>query len=623
LPAAGAAETGEAAAAEKRGVIFTGKYKHSREIFQAIFSLRMKDVKLPIEIWVNGRDMTLCEGVFNPNKMFSSLKISPEAATAPITCRALPNYVKGFASKFYALLSTSFTDAFFMDADNIAVEDITEIFNSPAYARTGSVLWPDLWGDRCRTDRSTNYPGESGFRTHVLWVSHFGGLKWSLQRQRAQEAEAGQMAINLKRHAGLLELGRKMIEDAAFFKIVVNGDKDLFRLTHLMMEDPFYYVPHIPAYSADIKGEKRDSLVHYFGGTPEETPHVIPSNTLTPSYTAATPASVDKTNSTTNTGTAATTNVAGSASKSSPSQATVNKYRGRGSNQQPADRPRPFFFHQLKTRDPDSFRHHLHVADGVRNAASVCVPWRFPPISPSSSAATSTLSKDSSDSTSSRDNMKVRDRGNKRVDSDDAEQPRNRSRSLISDNSYDYTRGRSSSNEVMITNASGDRSGSSDSRSRKRSSLDGRVTADKSSKRKRLRRLKTQSGNPEVRVKGDETAGNKTTTAAVSTASSLVVSASALTSAVARVATDTSKSSSSNIKRDTPNSDNTDDYNGAGIPELVFERNVPGTEEIKLFAARLFAAVDAAWERGGYQYLVDKQGLWLTVCFFLPAVPYC
>ena len=52
----------------------------------------------------------------------------------------MPDSVRGFTSKFYALLATTFTDVVFMDADNLAVRDVTEIFDSAEYQETGELV---------------------------------------------------------------------------------------------------------------------------------------------------------------------------------------------------------------------------------------------------------------------------------------------------------------------------------------------------------------------------------------------------------------------------------------------------------------------------------------------------
>lgn len=232
----------------KRGILYTGKAKHLKDIYQSITAHRMLNVSLPIEVWVIRLDLQMCQ------RTVGQLHL--------VYCYSLPNTIKGFASKYHALLSTKFTDVVFMDADNIAVRDVNIIFDSEGYKRNGLVLWPDLWGDRCRPVQERFLDGYTAFKTHVLWVAGFGGLKWRNIREIAQEAEAGQLAIDVRRHGGLLEVGRKFIEDK-FLSQVVNGDKDIFRLVNLIFNQPFYFVPHIPGFSVN-EANMRDCLVHYF-----------------------------------------------------------------------------------------------------------------------------------------------------------------------------------------------------------------------------------------------------------------------------------------------------------------------------------------------------------------------
>jgi len=232
----------------KRGILYTGKASHLKNIFQSIKSHRMLNVSLPIEVWVIKFDLMKCL------KTVGQLPL--------VHCYTLPNHVRKFASKYHALLSTKLTDVMFMDVDNLAVRDVNIIFESEGYKRDGMVLWPDLWGDRCRAIAAHFPDGYSAYKTHVLWMAGFGGLTWNKERVIAQEAEAGQVAIDVRRHGGLLEVGRQFIEDK-FLAQVVNGDKDIFRLVNLIFQEPFYFVPHIPGYSVNKAG-MRDCLVHYF-----------------------------------------------------------------------------------------------------------------------------------------------------------------------------------------------------------------------------------------------------------------------------------------------------------------------------------------------------------------------
>ena len=341
----------------QRGIVYTGIAVHFHDIFQSIYSIRMMKVSLPVEIWVNDRDHKLCQNIFNrvtfPETLSNStshkhqrrgLRIQNHENLDSVVCMQLPNFVKGFTSKFYSLLYTSFTDALFIDADNIVIGDINSIFDSPAYLSTGSILWPDLWGDRCRSWKEGAQAGDSSYETHVLFVAHFAGLKWVNEREYAQEAETGQMAFDLTRHAGLIDFGRKFIEDEDFLKKVINGDKDIFRFAHIMTGVPFHYVTHFPGYS--FSGHERDCLVHFFDPLPSPSSvQLITDTTLTPASNTS--------SDTSQTPTSASTSIL-----------STTESRGQGV---------PMFFHQLKSRNPNSFRQILRIPNEYRNSPSACI----------------------------------------------------------------------------------------------------------------------------------------------------------------------------------------------------------------------------------------------------------
>jgi hypothetical protein len=101
---------------KRRGVVYTGKDEHFHDVFQSIYSLRLMNVSLPVEVWVNDRDHKLCVSIFTTIRY-------PQGISGGVECYKLPNFVQGFTSKFYALLYTTLTDVLFMDADNIAGGD--------------------------------------------------------------------------------------------------------------------------------------------------------------------------------------------------------------------------------------------------------------------------------------------------------------------------------------------------------------------------------------------------------------------------------------------------------------------------------------------------------------------
>ena len=129
-------------------------------------------------------------------------------------------------------------------------------------------------------------------------------------RQYVQEAETGQIVLNLTRHRGLLRLAMHMIQDQAFFRRIFNGDKDIFRFMFSITGVPFHFNEQLPGVSV-TESMKKDCIVHY---------HREQSTSSGFDY----------------------------------------------------DQP-PLFFHQLKQRDPKSFNRYLLPPVHTRKQASYCV----------------------------------------------------------------------------------------------------------------------------------------------------------------------------------------------------------------------------------------------------------
>ena len=215
------------------------------------------------------------------------------------------------------------------------------------------------------TDRSGFHPGDSSYENHVFFVGNFGGLKWENSRDYAQEAETGQMAFDLSRHSGLLELGRKIIEDNIFLKKPINGDKDIFRFAHLIMGEPFHFVNHFPGYS--FFNHERDCLVHFFGP-------IIPP----PSSSSLSSSPIIMHNKLNN------NNNNNNNSNNSDNDYKKGKYQNNNDNYEDRYNKKynnhfdknyeiPLFFHQLKNREYRSFNQILRVPLAHRKAPSGCL----------------------------------------------------------------------------------------------------------------------------------------------------------------------------------------------------------------------------------------------------------
>lgn len=212
---------------ETRGVLFTGQSVHFRNIYQAIYAIRMRvpvsrseseaGMSLPVEVWVNDYNMPLCRSIFVTGS-------APEHVPGIVQCRGMPNSVTGYSSKLYAMLHTKFEEVLFLDSDQVPVGDVSALFKSNGYKRTGAVLWPDLWGLPC-SERVLEKirAGATAQPTHVMWKARVGGLQWDENdRRHAQEVESGQMVIDLTRHRAVVYIALMLCEDRAFFQVCIN-----------------------------------------------------------------------------------------------------------------------------------------------------------------------------------------------------------------------------------------------------------------------------------------------------------------------------------------------------------------------------------------------------------------
>ena len=257
--------------AASRGIVYTGDYNRLKAIYQSILALRLLNCTLPVEIWVSTKDMPYCENMlisrlrrpgFDDSVEFINSAIDISASTR---CKILPDIIGSYSYKFYAVLSTSFTDVLYLDADNIPLRNVNELFDSKEYKAFGAILWPDKCGERCY-DGSSDLKGFTAYRNHVFFASGLGAMKWiQNDRKYSQEVDSGQILLNMQKHGLIVELARKLMEDDEFITKYVHGDKDLWRLAFLMVGRDFYFVPHSVGLSYSVLHQQRDCITHYFG----------------------------------------------------------------------------------------------------------------------------------------------------------------------------------------------------------------------------------------------------------------------------------------------------------------------------------------------------------------------
>lgn len=220
------------------GIVMT---VHERVLPSAFASIRrLRDVKcsLPIELWFRHDELSV------DNPVLTLLRDE----YGPVLLRQIyDERIHGFNVKIHALYYSEFANVLLLDADNFAVRDPTSLFETPAFLKYGAVFWPDFW-----------HPGNTIFNLHAQ------SLAWELlgiDYVNMMEQESGQILLN--RYSSRLMLERLLYFVTArpnlFEKLqLVWGDKDLFRLAWLQLDQPFHFnAPKVPGLLGVLNRERQ------------------------------------------------------------------------------------------------------------------------------------------------------------------------------------------------------------------------------------------------------------------------------------------------------------------------------------------------------------------------------
>jgi hypothetical protein len=146
----------------------------------------------------------------------------------------------GWELKSYAIVNSRFREVILLDADNVPVVDPSFLFDSPQYAETGALFWPDV--------------------EHIAADNEIWSICGISYRPGAA-VEAGQLVLDKSRCWRELELVRHMNERSDFFYDYLHGDKDTFLLAWLMTGARYAMPERLP------KIVSRTIYQHGFDGT--------------------------------------------------------------------------------------------------------------------------------------------------------------------------------------------------------------------------------------------------------------------------------------------------------------------------------------------------------------------
>lgn len=201
-----------------RGIVIPGGGRYTASTYVAVRTLRHFGCKLPIQIWHLGademppraREIFQGEGV-----LLSDARAHPAAHTH--------KRLNGWEVKAFALLHCPWREVLLLDADNLPLRDVTNVFDEPLYKQHGSLFWPDRgrW-----------------HATHPIWK--LTGLPY---RDEA-EFESGQIVVDRQRCWQELVLANWFNHESAFWYGRIHGDKDTFRLAWRSLGTDYGMIPH-------------------------------------------------------------------------------------------------------------------------------------------------------------------------------------------------------------------------------------------------------------------------------------------------------------------------------------------------------------------------------------------
>ncbi len=202
-----------------RGIVLCGGgVSYFTNAWVCINILRLHGCRLPIELWHLGRtelDPTM-------EALIAPLGVNCVNARDLMSRYPMRNPL-GWELKSYALLHSSFREILLLDADNVPVRNPEYLFDSPEYAGTGAIFWPDY--QRLGPRRA-------------IWKM------CGVHYRDEPEFESGQIVVNKERCWAALSLANWYNDHSEFFYQYMHGDKETFHMAWRKLGEEYSMPPH-------------------------------------------------------------------------------------------------------------------------------------------------------------------------------------------------------------------------------------------------------------------------------------------------------------------------------------------------------------------------------------------
>lgn len=222
---------------KQRGIVIcAGGNKLLINVFVSVKVLRdTLNCTLPIEIYHNGQEDVgpITRAAF---KVFANVTFLDLDVLALPPKHERPKFYNGYVAKILSLFLTKFEQVLLLDADSQPLLDPASLFELDSFRQNGNIFWPDYWAEGF---------SESPHPEVYEWLQLVP--PWNLTKGW-QCAESGQVLIDKKRHADVLEWLFFLNSHAELLYKHMLGDKDTFEIAFMLAgkHSQFHRVPISP-----------------------------------------------------------------------------------------------------------------------------------------------------------------------------------------------------------------------------------------------------------------------------------------------------------------------------------------------------------------------------------------
>ncbi|AGO12372.1 AaceriAER018Cp [[Ashbya] aceris (nom. inval.)] len=245
------------------GIVTVGGGKFSMLALVMIKSLRKIGTTLPVEVLIPPGEE---EGEQYCSKLLPEVGAKCIYLSDVLPPSVLKDFeVTGYQLKSFAIIASSFKDLLLLDADNIPVVNLDNIFSAEPYVDHGLVMWPDFW----RRSTNPDYYDIAGIqvnykrrvRNHIDDLTPASVYTKNMKDMSAvpmhdmlgtlpdPSTESGQLLIDKDKHLGtvLLSLYYNANGKSWYYPLFSQGasgegDKETFIAAASVYQLPFYQV---------------------------------------------------------------------------------------------------------------------------------------------------------------------------------------------------------------------------------------------------------------------------------------------------------------------------------------------------------------------------------------------